>query len=505
VHDLPTPLDSEETAIGNRALNLFPESATKVLKRMLLVGIGVLVSVGLYGMLYVDIAELVPAFIVGIIILSISYRELKMARIDRGLSVLCWSLWTYACVYGYIVGGLRTPILIIVPSLIMTTAWIQGKRPMMWMLSMSAVIFSSYAIGEKFLWLPAPHARKPFEILTVELSVIAISGVIAFVLAENFNLLFEKGLRLTTELRRRVRELRISEDALKELNDQLEQRVLQRTFQYDETNKKLQNLVSSLEQAQAELVNSEKLASLGSMVAGISHELNTPVGNTLTLTTSLENLFQQMQDDLRSGQIRRSEMVALIQTGLEMSVLATKSTKRALDLMSSFKQVAVDQTSEQRRKFNLHGVIEDNLATLLPSIRKQHKAIRIENSAGTDIHCDSFPGPLGQIIVNLTQNAILHGFDNREAGTVRIHTEDHGEVTLLTVSDDGIGMQPNILAHVFDPFFTTKLGQGGSGIGLSISYRIATSILGGNLTVHSTPGEGTRFTLVLPKIAPFKF
>ena len=116
MHDLPTPLDSEETAIGNRALNLFPESATKVLKRMLLVGIGVLVSVGLYGMLYVDIAELVPAFIVGIIILSISYRELKMARIDRGLSVLCWSLWTYACVYGYIVGGLRTPRLIIVPS-----------------------------------------------------------------------------------------------------------------------------------------------------------------------------------------------------------------------------------------------------------------------------------------------------------------------------------------------------------------------------------------------------
>jgi len=472
---------------------------------MLLIGIATLVCIGLYGMFYIDIAELVPAFVIGIIILSISYRELIIGRIDRGLSVLCWSLWLYACTYGFIVGGLRTPILIIVPSLIMTTAWIQGKRPMMWMLGMSVIIFLFYAIGEKFQWLPAPHVRQPFQILVVELSVIAISGVIAFVLAENFNLLFEKGARLTNELRRRVRELKISEDALKELNDQLEQRVLQRTNQYDETNKKLQKLVSSLEEAQTELVNSEKLASLGSMVAGISHELNTPVGNTLTLTTSLENLFQQIQEDLQSGQIRRSEMVELIQTGLEMSVLATKSTKRALDLMSSFKQVAVDQTSEQRRNFNLHSVIEDNLSTLLPSIKKQHRAIRIENCAGTDIYCDSFPGPLGQIIINLTQNAILHGFDTRDAGTVRIHTEDHGDVTLLTVSDDGIGMQPNILAHVFDPFFTTKLGQGGSGIGLSISYRIATSILGGNLTVHSTPGEGTRFTLALPKIAPFKF
>ena len=505
MQDSQTPMDNEESStLGNRVLNLFPDSATKVLKRMLLIGIAVYVGTGLYGAMYVDIAELVPAFVIGTTILSISYRELKMGRVDRGLSILCWSLWLYASIFSFIAGGLRTPIIILIPSLIMTTAWIQGKRPMMWMLSMSVILFFLFACAESVHWLE-PHMRKPFQILVVDLSVIAISGVIAFVLAENFNLLFEKGLRLTNELRGRVRELKVSEDALKELNDQLEQRVLQRTNQYDEANKKLQNLVSSLEQAQAELVNSEKLASLGSMVAGISHELNTPVGNTLTLTTSLENLFQQIQNDLRSGQIRRSEMEQLIQTGFEMSVLATKSTKRALELMSSFKQVAVDQTSEQRRKFNLHSVIEDNLSTLLPSIRKQHKAIRIENCAGTDIYCDSFPGPLGQIIINLTQNAILHGFETRNTGTVRIHTEDHGEVTLLTVSDDGIGMQPNILAHVFDPFFTTKLGQGGSGIGLSISYRIATSILGGNLTVHSTPGEGTRFTLVLPRIAPFKF
>jgi len=360
-------------------------------------------------------------------------------------------------------------------------------------------------IAENSHWLPPPITRSATSIFITYMGVIANASLIAVVIAENFNLLVNNSKKLTADLQRRLTELKSSDDALRNLNNLLEERVTERTAQYDEANKSLQNLVAKLELAQKELVQSEKLASLGSMVAGISHELNTPVGNTLMLTTSLENLFQHISTTIESGQMKRSELDELLRTGMQMATLATKSTRRAVDLMASFKQVAVDQTSEQRRNFNLYNVIEDNLATLLPSIKKQHKAISIVNQVSPTIECDSFPGPLGQIILNLAQNAILHGFDGRDGGVITIAAEAVHELILLTVSDDGVGMAPAVLVHVFDPFFTTRMGQGGSGIGLSVSYRIATSVLGGNLTVQSSPGRGALFTLTMPTQAPFKF
>lgn len=497
--------ESLQNAQEGKVLNLFPDSAAKILKLMMLIAVLGFLTAWTYGYINGLTDDLRPSVAIGITILMVSYREFRANRIQRGLIVLCWSMWGYAATFGILVAGIRTPILIVIPCLIMTIAWIQGKRPMFLMLGFSVLLFCVLTVCEIYHWLPAPHPRTPIQVLITFIAVVLLAGVVALVLAENFKRLIEKGWRLTTELQQRVRELKTSEQALKELNEQLELRVHERTSQYDEANKDLQKIVSKLELAQVELVNAEKLASLGSMVAGISHELNTPIGNVLTLTTSMENHYQTLLDKSLSGKVRRSEFNEFLKTGLEMSVLATRSTTRAVELVSSFKQVAVDQTSEQRRSFNLREVIEDNIATLWPSVKKRSASLRIDNQVPEHIICDSFPGPLGQVIINLTQNAILHGLvDDNEQGLITIKAEEQANMIHVSVTDNGIGMPPSILAHIFDPFFTTKLGKGGSGLGLSISYRIVTSVLGGNISVISSTGQGAQFNLLFPRTAPFK-
>jgi signal transduction histidine kinase len=168
--------------------------------------------------------------------------------------------------------------------------------------------------------------------------------------------------------------------------------------------------------------------------------------------------------------------------------------------VASFKQVAVDQTSEQRRPFLLDRVVSDNVAALMPSLGRIQ--VQVVQAIPADIRCDSFPGPLGQILTNLVQNAAVHGFDGKAEGHIQISANTHGDQVELVVDDDGVGMDSKVLMHVFDPFFTTRLGKGGSGLGLSVSYRIATSVLGGSLSARSEPGRGSSFTLTFPLQAP---
>ncbi|MET3107122.1 signal transduction histidine kinase [Oxalobacteraceae bacterium GrIS 2.11] len=490
---------------GGDAMSEFSDNAATTLRRMMIVAIISIGVGGCYAFFSGHDERILLSSLLSLGIVSFCYFDLRHNRIERALSVFCWGFWLFACCYSFLIAGIRTPILVLIPSAIMIIAWSQGKNYMLLMVLLTTVFFVGFVLAENNHWLPAPIMRTAMSMFITYMTVILSASVMALVIADNFKRLIENSRQLTVDLRRRLDQLHLSEDAMRNLNNQLEQRVLDRTALYDQTNQVLQNTVTKLELAQKELLQSEKLASLGSMVAGISHELNTPVGNALMLTTSLENLFEQIIERINAGQLKRSELDELLQTGIEMSGLATKSTKRAVELVTSFKQLAVDQTSELRRTFNLHDVIDDNLSTLLPTIKQQHKTISIDNKVATRFQCDSFPGPLGQIIVSLTQNAILHGFEGRECGNIIIRAVDQGETIVLTVSDDGVGMAPNILVHVFDPFFTTKLGKGGSGIGLSISHRIATSVLGGNLTVSSSPRAGAQFTLTLPKSAPFKF
>ncbi len=293
--------------------------------------------------------------------------------------------------------------------------------------------------------------------------------------------------KMTAELAQTNIELRASER-------QLEARVQERTLELSAT-------IERLNQTQADLVQSEKLASLGGLVAGVAHELNTPLGNALITATTLQAAAQQFQAAVSSGEIRRSALANFAENSIQMTDLIARSCARAASLITSFKQVAADQTSEQKRAFDLLELIEDNIASLRPSLKGATWCI--ECDVPTGILCDSYPGPLGQVLVNLIQNAGIHAFNNASAaGILRISAVLEGDTVNLVVSDNGKGIAPEVLGRIFEPFFTTKLGTGGSGLGLAICRNIVTGMLGGQLRVTSRLDEGTRFIVQFPRVSP---
>lgn len=291
-----------------------------------------------------------------------------------------------------------------------------------------------------------------------------------------------------------ITERRAAEESLERLNAELEQRVAERTHSLSET-------LDTLRRAQDELVQSDKLASLGSLVAGVAHELNTPIGNAVLIASTLTQDMRQLEAAYQGGELRKSALESFMADAGRATGLLDQSLAQARDLVSSFKQVAIDQSSERRRTFSLGALVRDIHETLRPGMRNANW--QIETDLAPDLRMDSYPGPLGQVITNLIQNAFFHGLQEHVPGIVRIETravdDAHVEVS---VSDDGRGIPPEILGRIFDPFFTTRLGQGGSGLGLSIVYRLVTTLLGGRIGVDSTAGVGTRFTVTLPLHAP---
>ncbi|MDT8990353.1 HAMP domain-containing sensor histidine kinase [Curvibacter sp. APW13] len=279
-------------------------------------------------------------------------------------------------------------------------------------------------------------------------------------------------------------------DELHRLNTELEQRVQARTAELSQT-------LDMLKRSQDELVHAEKLASLGSLVAGVAHELNTPIGNALVSTSALADLSREFAQQYARGDLRRSALEAYVQQCSEGAELAQRSLRRASELVHSFKQVAVDQSSERRRSFDLSGMLHEVVDTLRPNAKGKPWQIRLDVAPG--IAMESYPGPLGQVVINLVMNALLHAFEGRERGEVVLQgsVARPGWVT-LSCSDDGQGIAPEHLPRIFDPFFTTKLGQGGSGLGLAIVHRLVTQVLQGDISVESTLGHGTRFVLSLP-------
>ncbi|WP_374337545.1 PAS domain S-box protein [Leeia sp.] len=309
------------------------------------------------------------------------------------------------------------------------------------------------------------------------------------------------GQRLMIIMVRDVTELRANERAVRELTTRLEERVRDRTRALESSNRDLAETLNTLQLAQDELVRTEKLAALGAMVAGVAHELNTPIGNSVTVTSTLVELTRTFMQQMEGGSIKKSTLQSYLESSQTAGELLFRNLEQARDLIASFKQVAVDQTSAKRRQFSLLQTLEEVLAMLATSLKKTPYQIQLEVDAGLKL--DSFPGPLGQIITNLVNNAILHGFEGRPAGTILIRGQvlRDGWVQLV-VQDDGRGIALEQQRHIFDPFYTTKLGQGGSGLGLHIVYSIVNRILGGKIRVESTPGAGATFIMELPMVAP---
>ncbi|NVM79408.1 ligand-binding sensor domain-containing protein/signal transduction histidine kinase [Duganella sp. SG902] len=252
-----------------------------------------------------------------------------------------------------------------------------------------------------------------------------------------------------------------------------------------------------LQDTQQQLVEREKLAALGSLVAGVAHELNTPIGNSLVIASTLEDKTTEIEVLNNASTMRRSDLRNFIDATREASTLLMRSLRNAAELVNSFKQVAVDQASAKRRKFNLHQASHEIVMTMKNQVRKAGHQIVLEMPE--DIELDSFPGPYGQVIINLINNALLHAFEERVGGVIRMWAVQLGvERVRIVFEDDGKGIPVEHQARIFDPFFTTKLGQGGNGLGLSVTYNIVTSLLDGSIRVDSALGIGTRFTIDLP-------
>jgi signal transduction histidine kinase len=261
-------------------------------------------------------------------------------------------------------------------------------------------------------------------------------------------------------------------------------------------------VVRTLQQAQTNLVTAEKMAALGALVAGVAHELNTPIGNSLLTASALSDMVRDVERRLANdGGLKRSALESHLAEARKACDIMNNSLTRAADLITSFKQVAVDQASGQRRSFRLDEVVRDTLATYATQLKRRVCEVTVD--VPPDLEFDSYPGSLSQVLSNLIGNALLHGFDNRDCGTIAITARrGGGDCVTLEFRDDGVGMTAATLHKIFDPFFTTKLGQGGSGLGMNIVYNIVTGVLRGTIEVESEAGKGTSVTLVLPVRPP---
>ena len=290
-----------------------------------------------------------------------------------------------------------------------------------------------------------------------------------------------------------IAERKEAEQRVQELNETLEERVAERSAQ-------LNAAMQTLHQSQEALARNAAKATLGTLVASVTHELATPLGNSLITASTCTDLAKRMQTNMQEGQLKRSDLVTFLQEIREGGDLIERNLHRAVELVKNFKQVAADQASEQRRHFDLVSVVAEVLDTLSPSLKRF--AHRVQVDISTDIVLDSFPGALGQVLINLVNNAYMHAFEGRTDGRVYIAANLEGQCVSLSVSDNGIGMSQTLLAQLFQPFFSTKIGRGGTGLGMTIVENLVKKTLGGSLAVESTQGAGTTFRIRLPLVAP---
>lgn len=294
---------------------------------------------------------------------------------------------------------------------------------------------------------------------------------------------------------------REAECEIRNMNLELELRVQARTEKLEIANRELSVALESVRAMQTELVRSEKLAALGSLVAGVAHELNTPIGNSVTVGSTLQHQVAGLAMAFEKGELRRSTLQTFTEDAIRGTDILMRALNRASELIGSFKRVAVDQSSDQRRRFDVQTTLREICLTLEPMYKSTPFDMTL--ALPDQIEMDSFPGALGQLITNFVSNALQHGFEGRERGQMHVRAEGSGtDHVLLSFSDDGIGMTEDTRNRVFDPFFTTKLGQGGSGLGMNIVYNIVHEVLGGSIDIASSPDAGTLITVRIPVRAP---
>lgn len=274
------------------------------------------------------------------------------------------------------------------------------------------------------------------------------------------------------------------------LTSELESRVLQRT-------QELQESLDTLKKAQVQLIQSEKMASLGNLVSGVAHEVNTPLGNAITGGSIIVHEAKELLNAMGEGTLKKSSMQQGLRTLDETATLLLKSVTQAADLIRSFKRISVDQSVEEKRDFNVHEYLEEILMTFHNKIKKVPATVVLEGDP--ELILKSYPGVFAQIISNFIQNSLLHAFSPESSdATITIGYAIKQDHMVLTYADNGAGMDETIKSRAFDPFITTKRNAGGTGLGLNIVYNLVTQKLRGEIRLESQPMQGTLFTIILP-------
>jgi signal transduction histidine kinase len=258
--------------------------------------------------------------------------------------------------------------------------------------------------------------------------------------------------------------------------------------------------LEDLREAQQNLIAAEKLAALGGLVAGVAHEVNNPIGISLTVASSFARRCEDFVKEVQAGPLRRTRLEEFLDQNRDAANQLVSNLQRAGELVHSFKQVAVDRSLADRRQFDLRESTDQIVASLRPVLKKSQIALRLNVPAG--ITMDSYPGSYGQVLTNLFLNSVVHAFPQGHTGSITVEGRQDGEHVDIYVSDDGIGMTEEIQRRAFDPFFTTRRSQGGTGLGLHIIFNLVTQQLGGRLTFESRLGWGTRFRISIPCVAP---
>lgn len=264
--------------------------------------------------------------------------------------------------------------------------------------------------------------------------------------------------------------------------------------------RRIRDSARALQVAQTELLRSEKMAALGSLVVGVAHQLGTPIGNSITVASALQERTRAFADALAAG-MRRSSLDAYVADSTYGSEILMRNLQQIAELVENFKQVAIDQDQECRRCFDLRQVVEKTLQTLRPVYGEDRHTLAMDVQANVEL--DSFPEQLEQVLVLLIHNAVLHGFEGRQGGTVTVRARQKNHRTVrISVRDNGCGIPVQHQARIFEPFFTTKLGKGGSGLGLAVVRNIVDHVLGGRIHAISQVAEGTKMVIDIPLNAP---
>lgn len=438
------------------------------------------------GGLFFHLVELRPAILILLFFCGLGYYWTKRGVLNNAVVVLGFILIGVPIYFSINGLGIYDSTMMVIPAGMFAMALVAMSPKMVWLYCISAVmgasvVFEFTVMGYSGGELSQGHERRVVLDGLQQLSVLVFTMVISALVSQLLHSLFEK---------------------VKEGRSQLTEQVRNRTVELLKANEDLSDSLEKLSRAKEEMVKSAKLASLGSLVAGVAHELNTPIGNAKLALTTLTNKVEKIRNAAESGNVSKSGLAKFLQDSAELADLALSANDRAAGLISSFKRVAVDQSAEWKREFLVQDLISDIIKTMMPTYKNTPWLIE-QGSIGV-VSMNSFPGPMGQVVANLIENAMVHGFEGVEAGLVKITVERSTEIDWvnLIVVDNGLGISPENMDRIFDPFFSTKIGQGGSGLGLTVCFNLVEEVLGGKIYVESKLGAGAKFIVHLPINAP---